>query len=258
MYHLIVTCHKAGLLSSIGHKHPRAYVLNLTEETHDQSFVMTSSFSNMLLATLLAFSLDKLDILEKEMTDVICQTQRFIDQDYKIVEELVSSFDFKRVVYLGANVLKGIAQEAQLKVCELSQGYVTTSFDSPMGFRHGPKSVINDETLIVFLLSGEAHGQLYDGDMVQELGSQKKGNQLVLLTGDNKEQYVSYTNLQYSFGLEEKESILLGFAYIVFAQILALYKSISLGLSPDNPCPSGEVNRVVEGVTIYPYKGENA
>ena len=49
------------------------------------------------------------------------------------------------------------------------------------------------------------------------------------------------------------ENVLLGFDFILFAQTLAVLKSLSLGITPDNPCPTGEVNRVVKGVTLYPY-----
>ena len=45
----------------------------------------------------------------------------------------------------------------------------------------------------------------------------------------------------------------LGLAYITFAQTLSTLKSLSMGITPDNPCPSGEVNRVVKGVTLYNY-----
>ncbi len=62
---------------------------------------------------------------------------------------------------------------------------------------------------------------------------------------------VDYT-LEFSIG-QSMENVVLGFAYILFAQILAVLKSLSLGITPDNPCPTGEVNRVVEGVTLYPY-----
>jgi tagatose-6-phosphate ketose/aldose isomerase len=41
--------------------------------------------------------------------------------------------------------------------------------------------------------------------------------------------------------------------YVVFAQMLAMLRSLSLGLSPDRPNAAGTVNRVVQGVTIYPY-----
>ena len=110
---------------------------------------MTSSFSNMLLAAVLCFRLDDLDEMEAEMQSVIEKGQEMIDEGYKALEQLVKDFDFDRIVYLGANVLKGIAQESQLKICELTAGKVTTTFDSPMGFRHGPKSVINDKTLTI-------------------------------------------------------------------------------------------------------------
>ena len=49
------------------------------------------------------------------------------------------------------------------------------------------------------------------------------------------------------------ENVLLGFEFINFAQTLAVLKSLELNITPDNPCPTGEVNRVVKGVTLYPY-----
>jgi len=43
--------------------------------------------------------------------------------------------------------------------------------------------------------------------------------------------------------------------YAVFAQSLALLRSISLGVQPDNPNAAGTVSRVVKGVTIHPWRG---
>jgi tagatose-6-phosphate ketose/aldose isomerase len=39
--------------------------------------------------------------------------------------------------------------------------------------------------------------------------------------------------------------------YIITAQLIALNNSLKADITPDNPCPTGEVNRVVQGVTIY-------
>ena len=50
-----------------------------------------------------------------------------------------------------------------------------------------------------------------------------------------------------------KDNIFLVFDYILVAQVIALFKSLSYKITTDNPCPTGEVNRVVKGVTIYPY-----
>jgi tagatose-6-phosphate ketose/aldose isomerase len=46
----------------------------------------------------------------------------------------------------------------------------------------------------------------------------------------------------------------LSFPFIFYCQCLAFYKALCLEISPDNPCPSGEVNRVVQGVNIYPVE----
>ena len=57
---------------------------------------------------------------------------------------------------------------------------------------------------------------------------------------------------------EENENILLGLDYILFAQTLAVLKSLSLDITHRIiRCPTGEVNRVVKGVTLYPYTRKN-
>ena len=57
---------------------------------------------------------------------------------------------------------------------------------------------------------------------------------------------------QFNVG-DSMENIMLGLDFIMFAQTLAVMKSLSMGITPDNPCPTGEVNRVVKGVILYPY-----
>ncbi len=61
VYHLFVTCNKNGALSKRAAETHNCYAINLTDETHDQSFAMTSSYSNMYLATYLCFHLNELE-----------------------------------------------------------------------------------------------------------------------------------------------------------------------------------------------------
>lgn len=254
VYHLFITCNKDGALSKAAETRANAYAINLTPETHDQSFAMTSSFSNMLLAAILCFRLDALDEMEAEMVSVIEKGQAFVDEGYKACEELVKDFNFNRIVYLGANTLKGIAQESQLKICELTAGIVTTTFDSPMGFRHGPKSVINDETLTVVYLSDDEYQRQYEYDIIKEMSGQRKKNRLVAVSSHADAEIEGMVDLFINFDLDHaKDNIFLGFDYILVAQVIALFKSLSYDITPDNPCPTGEVNRVVKGVTIYEY-----
>src|SRR6185369_16976892 len=52
----------------------------------------------------------------------------------------------RRVVYLGSGALTGLAREAALKLLELTAGQVVSYWDSPLGFRHGPKAVLEQGT----------------------------------------------------------------------------------------------------------------
>lgn len=253
VYHLFITCNAEGALSKAAETRDNAYAINLTPETHDQSFAMTSSFSNMMLATLLCFSLDKLDSVKAELEDVISAAEKTM-KDYEFFKNIAGEYDFNRIVYLGANCLKGIAQESQLKMLELTAGKVATMFDTPMGFRHGPKSIINDETLTVVYVSDDPYTRQYEVDLIKEMSGQRKGNKIVAIMNKKDEEIASLVDYAYACELnEEHDNAFLGFNYIVCAQILALFKSLSYGITPDNPCPTGEVNRVVKGVILHPY-----
>lgn len=254
VYHLFVTCNHEGALSKAAASRDNAYAINLTPETHDQSFAMTSSFSNMMLATLLCFHLDELDEMERELNDVISATETLLAENWKVAADLVDGYNFNRIVYLGANTLKGIAQESQLKMLELTAGNVCTMFDSPMGFRHGPKSVINDETLTVVYVSDDPYTRQYEVDLIKEMSGQRKGNKIMAVMNRQDNAIAELVDYTYAFNMEKThDNMFLGFGYIAVAQLIALFKSLSYGITPDNPCPTGEVNRVVKGVILHPY-----
>ena len=254
LYHLFVTCNKDGALSKRAESTEHCYAINLTPETHDQSFAMTSSFSNMYLATYLCFHLNELDKVEAEIRKIIAAGQNFLDNQYSIAQTIVNEYDFNRIVYLGSNTLKGTSQESALKMLELTAGRVVTMYDTPLGFRHGPKSIIDDNTLTVVYLSDDAYTRQYEIDLIKEMSGQRKGNKIVAVMSKADEAVAALVDYTVVYGLEEDhENVQLGLDYILFAQTLAVLKSLSLSITPDNPCPTGEVNRVVRGVTLYPY-----
>ncbi|MEI3521529.1 MAG: SIS domain-containing protein [Anaerosacchariphilus sp.] len=254
LYHLFVTCNHEGTLSKLANDRHNCFAINLTPETHDQSFAMTSSFSNMYLATYLAFNLDRLDEICEAVEKIAAAGEVFLDKNWTVAQTIVDEFDFNRIVYLGTASLKGVSQESALKMLELTAGKVATMFDTPLGFRHGPKSIIDDRTLTVVYLSDNEYQRQYEIDLLKEMGPQRKKNRIVAVMNTPCEAVkglVDYT-VEMNIG-QSLENVLLGFNYITFAQTLAVLKSLSLGITPDNPCPTGEVNRVVKGVTLYPY-----
>lgn len=251
--HLFITCNAQGNLSMYGKERENIYVLNLPEETHDLSFAMTSSFSSMLLAVLLVFHLEELDAMYLKLKDVMKCSEKFLSTSYSRIETLVNTYDFKRIVYLGSNTSKGIAQESALKMCELCAGKMDTIFDTPMGFRHGPKSVIHEKTLLVFYMSDEVYTRQYEIDVVKEVWQERKGNKILVVSSREDELLKNISD--YSIFFENQNSMensWLGLEYILVGQLLALYKSIKEKNTPDHPCINGEVNRVVKGVKIYP------
>ncbi len=258
LYHLFVTCNKNGALSKKAADSDNCFAINLTDETHDQSFAMTSSFSNMYLATFLAFNLDNLDEAIAEVEKVAAAGQNFLDNQYAMAKNIVEGYNFKRIVYLGSNALKGISQESALKMLELTAGEVVTMYDTPLGFRHGPKSIIDDDTLTVVYISDNEYSRQYEIDLIKEMSGQRKGNKIVAVMNGECDEIKDLVDYVITFDIDDKfDNILLGFDYIIAAQVIAVLKLLSMGKTPDNPCPTGEVNRVVKGVTLYPYsKGE--
>lgn len=254
VYHLFVTCNKNGALSKRADTTDNCYAINLTDETHDQSFAMTSSFSNMYLATYLCFHLSELDKVTADVRKIIAAGQEFLDNNFGIAQKIVDEYDFKRIVYLGSNTLKGTSQESALKMLELTAGKVVTMYDTPLGFRHGPKSIIDDTTITVVYLSDDPYTRQYEIDLIKEMSGQRKGNKIAAVMSSQDDAVAALVDYTVVYGLDEKyENVLLGLDYILFAQTLAVLKSLSMSITPDNPCPTGEVNRVVKGVTLYPY-----
>ena len=91
-------------------------------------------------------------------------------------------------------------------------------------------------------------------DLIKEMAHQRKGNKIVAVYNQDCAEIGELADyaVQIKVG-KEMENVLLGLDFVLFAQTIAMMKSLSLGITPDNPCPTGEVNRVVKGVTLYPY-----
>ena len=253
--HLFVTCNHDGALSRFAEGKDNCYAINLTPETHDQAFAMTSSYTNMYLATVLSFLTDKLDEYEPVIRELAENVKKIHQEYFGCLEKLVDEFDFSRIVYLGSNCLKGVSQESGLKMCELTAGQVMTTFDSTMGFRHGTKSVVCPGSLDVIYLSDDPYTRQYDLDIIRELSPERNGNRIMAVSSYNDPEVVELVDYFITFENKDRyDNVFLGLEYINIAQCIAMLKSISMGVKPDTPSPSGVVNRVVKGVTIYHYR----
>lgn len=241
VHHLVITCNDAGQLAQ--RRHDNTHVIVLPQATHDRAFAMTSSFTAMMYAALAIFTgIAAMDSRNEAIASAVGEA---IAASEGRVDSLVGG-GFHRVVYLGSGVLKGLAREAALKLLELSDGALVTMFDSSMGLRHGPKTVLNERTLVVMFVSNDPLTRRYDLDLLSELRRDGACGGLIAIA---TEAVGPDTILIPS--LNRAEDVDLLFPFIVPAQLLALHMSLALGLTPDSPNASGTVNRVVEGVRIH-------
>jgi len=250
LYQLTITCAADGQLAKSAEGDDKNLLLLMPERSNDQGFAMTGSYTCMTLTALLVFcSLDE-NKEQKFVNQIIDSGNEVLDQADKV--EALLDTDFERIIYLGSGSLEGLAQEAQLKVLELTAGQVEASFESSLGFRHGPKSFVNQQTLIIGFVSNDAYTKKYDVDMLEEVRLDDIAETTLAVQVDNAGNFEGD-----QFVLSEAAAILpdafLALPYILFGQLVSLHASIKLGHEPDNPSPAGTVNRVVKGVTIHEY-----
>lgn len=253
LYQVVITCNENGKLAKNTVNDEKSLLLLMPPQTNDLGFAMTSSFTTMVLNAMAVFNIDNIENFSSDVDKLSNSVNDFIENNIEKVTSLANE-DFERIVYLGSSTSKGIARESALKVLELTAGKVNASYDTPLGFRHGPKSVVDDETVSVIYISNDEYTRKYDLDLAKEMLAHKK-NDKVVIVGDNIEEDI-LNKADYVFNVENinytvENEVLLPLQQIIFGQMLSFLKSVNLGITPDNPCPTGEVNRVVQGVILH-------
>lgn len=244
--HLIITCNSEGLLAK-SVKPKNSLVINLPNETHDNGFAMTSSYSAMVLAALCCF--EGVDKIEPRIPNIINAVSFVIDNEIKKIEDLVGE-NISRVAFLGSGPLFGLAHEGALKLLELTNGKIPTNHETSLGFRHGPKTFVNSNTLIIMFLANNEYMRKYDIDLLGEIMRDGEAKKIFAISAiDNLP--LAETDKIIVTDLEDNCEIDLLFPMIVVAQIFAFLQSLKHKITPDNPNPSGAVNRVVQGVKIH-------
>lgn len=248
-YQITITCAPEGQLAKKATGDERNLLLLMPERSNDAGFAMTGSFSCMTLTATLVF--DQASLADKEhfVQAIARMGQEVLDAEADLQAHV--DLDFNRVVYLGSGALAGLAREVQLKILELTAGQVATCFDSSLGFRHGPKSFVDEKTLIFVFVSNDDYTRKYDIDILNEIA----GDDIAKLTcGIQVDKGLNFGGTNFNFASEYQAipDAYLALPYAIFGQTISLLTSIKVGNSPDTPSPTGTVNRVVKGVIIHP------
>jgi len=249
--HLVLTCNEAGSLAKTYQDHSRVHVITTAEGTNDQSLVMTSSFTNLVLAARF------LGLTEQpEAYRTICERLSKIASDLLNTQfdnlARLASVRFLRAVFLGTGSRFGAAREAALKMLEMTAGRVTTLCETYLGLRHGPMSYVDKDTLVVCFLSSDPTIRAYETDLLREL-DQKELGLLKLIIGEDVPKGVLRPNdvVIECRGLREVGDQNAPVIDVVVGQLLGFFRCLNEGLRPDSPSEDGIINRVVQSFTLH-------
>jgi len=246
--HIFITCNANGELAKKA-KDKNILLMVLPSETDDKGLAMTSSFTSMLLTSILILDIENMRA-QKSAIDVLSEKVQGLLTDYTDKIQEIVSYEFERAVFLGSGEKKGIAEECHLKLQELTDGKIICLYDSFLGFRHGPKAVLDEKTLLVYLFSDDEKIFQYERDLVIQINQQIKPMAQVYVAEKKKQ----IGNIEFDMEMtpiiqiQTEYDLLL---YVLIGQLLGIFTSIKFGLNPDNPSVIGKISRVVEGVTIY-------
>ncbi|MGN6801410.1 MAG: SIS domain-containing protein [Ginsengibacter sp.] len=248
IHHLIICCNDKGeLVASSNTKNAHLFILPAS--ANDKGLAMTGSFSSMLLSVMLLMNL-------KRITDLIPSFEELVKRGNFMLTRFgnklgnISQQKYERVIFLGSGSMLGIARECHLKLQELTDGQVICKHDSFLGFRHGPRAVVNDRSLIVYLFSNETNSFYYERDLAESISKSEDGCPCICFGQRIEGLKSSLLEIDFKEPLI-KLDIFYPMLGVILGQLLAYYTSINLNLDPDNPSKRGVINRVVQGVKIY-------
>jgi tagatose-6-phosphate ketose/aldose isomerase len=247
---LDITCNADGELARRGRDRADTFTLLMPEASCDRAFAMTSSLSCMMLAALCVFDtapwpqrIQRVRTLADHGRDALAAWEERV--------AALAQSAYTRVIYLGSGPFEALARECALKLLELTAGRVLALANTPLGFRHGPKSTLDRETLVVVLRSSQPLARRYEEDLLDELRREGVAGRVVSVGPHDVQQTRDNEAGDFTIAAPDLPDAWLAPLWLTMAQRYALQRSAALGFTPDNPFPDGTVNRVVQGVTIH-------
>src|SRR6266700_1323609 len=250
--HLVITCNPQGPMAQVCARNlDRALALVLDDTVNDRGLAMTSSFSNMVLAGQCVANLEDL----AQFGEVVAQMSEIGRQFLPAAAEAAATITMlgcARTCFVGAGVLRAVADESALKVVELSAGKVTTLAETPLGLRHGPLSSVDSQTLFVAFLSSDPRRRGYELDLLREMDRKRLGREGAVVTARGGQDVSSLADYSLSLnGAADFPDHYRPVLDVMLGQMLGLFASMQSGLKPDQPSPGGTITRVVAPFKLY-------
>jgi tagatose-6-phosphate ketose/aldose isomerase len=256
--HLVLTCNRHGSLANRFREDPRVTVIALDDRTNDRSLVMTSSFTNLVIAARFLGLMNE-PARYLSICNGLSHAAAGLLRDHFGTLDQVGKASFRRVLFLGSGPRFAVAREAALKMLEMTSGRVTTSCETYLGLRHGPMSAVNEDTLIVCFLSTEPQPRAYESDVLRELAQKQLGLFRLLAGKDIPKELACAHDVMIPYQGSDEDELTGGeltddnvtVLDAVVGQVLAFARCLKEGLQPDSPSRAGVIQRVVQSFALH-------
>lgn len=201
----------------------------LLPQADEHSIVMTRSFTSMLLALqYLAASLGGKTEFIRALRALPAAADKVLQTLPARVREFMYLHRFSDYVCLGQGPYYGLACEAMLKLMEMSCSYAQCFHH--LEFRHGPKSIVSQETLITFLLSETNYDA--EREVLEEIKG--LGGTTLVIANRIEDRARAAADLVIELDCDLPEYARLA-PYAFAGQLMGLYAGLQKGLDPDRP-----------------------
>jgi len=219
---LAVSCQEESRLMT------HASLALMAKEAKERSVVQTRSFVSMFLVAQLCAGIaaERPDYC-RQLRALPARGKRLVAEESSLIQKIGEELNFRRFFFLGSGPNYGLACEAMLKMKEMSLSY-SEAFHF-LEFRHGPKSMVDEETLLVGLLSDAA--LRYEVALLAEMRGYGAKTLVLAEEGERGELSADYLILLRS-GLTEMAR---GILFMPLLQLLAYHRATAKGLDPDRP-----------------------
>jgi glucosamine--fructose-6-phosphate aminotransferase (isomerizing) len=217
---LVITCRPDNALAKTDS------LVVASEWADEESVAQTRAFTSMLLASQAAAALvaDREDHIAG-LTTLPDQLETLLPQFEPLAQAISQDDSLDHFVFLGSGVNHGLANEAMLKMKEMSQ--TTSEAFHFLEYRHGPKATMGPTTLITGLVSDEGREQ-----ELQLLSEAQASGARTLAIGDP----LSKGAADLAIRLPESVSGLTrGLLALPLLQLMAYFRATRRGLDPDRP-----------------------
>ncbi len=209
--------------SSLSHSSDLSIV---SREGKEESVPATKSFSSIMTGVeyITKRRFEGANIL-KDFRDIPKKSYNMLEKAEPLAENLGGNEDLEKFVFLGTGEYYGIAREAALKMKEMTLSW--SEAYPPLEFRHGPKAIVDENTLITVFYPGRGEEELKK--LIEEL--QSLGGKVLLMGVENPNLFEPDYEIQIPSAAR-----FIGFSFFLLpVQLMAYYRGKEIGLDLDNP-----------------------